>query len=120
MSTFCFEFDELPLVISNGIPAGLINGCAEIKYSRDGEWEIDSVSVEGYQNLTSEQRAAGKKPWIYVAAPWELGGIIYDRLMGEWNDKVSDAIREQIESDRQAAAEYRAEMRREDRYTGAF
>jgi hypothetical protein len=32
---FSYEFEELPLVIHNDIQAGLINGCAEIKYDRN-------------------------------------------------------------------------------------
>ena len=76
-NTFTYEFDELPLWITkDGIPAALTNGCAEIKYDRSGHWEVDHVCVEGYQNLTPEQRAAGKRPWIYVKAPAELAHMI--------------------------------------------
>ena len=115
MSTFTYEFEELPLVISKGIPAGLINGCAEISFNRSGGWEIDSVAVEGYQDLTKEERSAGKKPWIYVSAPDEIAAIIEDRLYGEWNGKVQDAINEAMVEAREAAAEYRAEARRDER-----
>lgn len=108
-----FEFEELPLVIANGIPAALINGCAEIQYSRDGFERIDSISVEGHQTLTQEERAAGKRPWIYVAAPDEITTLIGQRLEGEWFDKVQDAINEQLASDREDAAEARADMRRD-------
>jgi hypothetical protein len=115
-----YEFSELPLVIANGIEAALINGCAEIEYSRDGDWRIDSICVEGYQRLTTEERAAGKRPWIYVKAPDELATLISQRLEGDWHRKVCDAVYEQLASDREDAKEARAEMRREDRYTGAF
>ncbi|MGW1422719.1 hypothetical protein ACWAT4_21695 [Bradyrhizobium manausense] len=115
MATFTYEFEELPLVIANGIPAGQINGCAEIKFNHDGAWEIDGLCVEGYQNLTSEERAAGKRPWIYVKAPFELVCLISERLEIDWKDRVDDAVRERIEAEREAAAEYRAEMRREYR-----
>lgn len=115
MSTFCFEFCELPLVIANGIPAGQINGCAELSFDRDGNWKVQSVCVEGYQTLTQEQRSAGKKPWIYVAAPDEIAAIVEERLSKEWSFRVQDAISEAIEAEREAAAEYRAEMRREHR-----
>lgn len=115
MSTFTFEFEELPLVIAKGIPAGQINGCAELTFDRNGNWEVQSVCVEGYQTLTQDERSAGKKPWIYVAAPDEIARIVEDRFSKEWNFRVQDAVREQIESEREAAAEYRAEMRREDR-----
>lgn len=115
MSTFCFEFEELPLVIANGIPACQINGCAELSFDRDGNWKVQSVCVEGYQTITQEQRLAGKKPWIYVTAPDEIAAIVEQRLSNEWSFRVQDAISEAIEAEGEAAAEYRAEMRREYR-----
>lgn len=108
-----YEFEELPLVIVNGIEAALINGLAEIRYNRDGQWQVETISVEGYQPLTAEQRAAGERPWVYVKAPAELEFMIGARLEGEWHDKICDAIREQLASDREDAAEQRAEMRRD-------
>ena len=108
-----FEFEELPLVIANGIPAALINGCAEIKYDRDGFVGVDSVSVEGYQPLTPEERAAGKRPWVYVKAPFDLEMLIALRLEGEWSGRVQDAIANALIADREDAAEARADMRRE-------
>jgi hypothetical protein len=108
-----FEFEELPLVITNGIPAGLINGCAEIKYGRNCHWEIDSISIEGWIKLTPEQREAGKRPWVYVAAPDEIATLIGQRLEGEWHDQVQDAVNAQLCSDREDAAEVRADMRRD-------
>jgi hypothetical protein len=108
-----FEFEELPLVITNGIEAGLINGCAEIKYGRNCHWEIDSISIEGWQHLSMEEREAGKRPWIYVAAPDEIATLIGQRLEGEWHDRVQDAVNEQLASDREDAAEMRADMRRD-------
>jgi len=109
-----FEFEELPLVIHNGIPAALINGMAGIKYDRNGNWEIDGIYVEGYQTLTPEERAAGKRPWIYVRAP-DLIFIIAERLEIQWKDKVDNAVNEQIASDREDAAEQRADYRRDAR-----
>ena len=110
---FSYEFEELPLVIANGIPAALINGCAEIQYDRNAEWQIESISVEGHQTLTPEERAAGKKPWVYIDAPPNLSQIIADRLESQWYGRVQDAINEQLSSDREDAAEYRAEARRD-------
>jgi hypothetical protein len=108
-----FEFEELPLVISGGIPAAMINGLAEIRYNRDRQWSIESISVEGYIPLTPSERAAKKCPWTYVKAPAELAFMIGERLEGEWYVKVCDAIQEQLESDREDAAEQRADMRRD-------
>lgn len=118
MSTFTYEFEELPLVIANGIPAGLINGAAEISCDRNGNWEVESVAIEGYQDLTQAERSAGKKPWIYVEAPNEIGWIIEERLTNEWRDRVQDAVADWVDGEREAAAEYRADMRREDRAMG--
>jgi hypothetical protein len=115
MATFTYEFEELPLVIAKGIPAGLINGCAEIAFDRDGDWRVTSVCVEGYQEITKEERSAGKRPWIYVAAPDEISALVETRLEREWSAKVQDAINEQRAIAREEAAEFRAEMRREDR-----
>lgn len=108
-----FEFEELALVITNGIEAAQINGLAEVKYDRSGHWDIESISVEGRQKLTAEERAAGKRPWVYVAAPVELACMIQYRLEQEWFDRIQDAINEQLASDREDAAEIRAEMRRD-------
>jgi hypothetical protein len=114
-NTFTYEFEELPLVIANGIPAGLINGAAEIKFDRSGNWEVESVSVEGYQDLTPAERSAGKKPWVYVEAPAEIGWIVEERLSKEWHDQVQSALIDVLEGEREAAAELRADMRRDER-----
>jgi hypothetical protein len=113
-NVFSYEFEELPLIIVNGIPAALVNGLAEIRYNRDCQWHIENISVEGYQSLTLEQRAAGKKPWVYVKASPELEFMIGERLEDEWYDKVCDAIREQLASDREDALEARADARRDE------
>jgi hypothetical protein len=109
-----FEFEELPLVISNGIEAALINGCAEIQYGRNCHWQIDSISIEGHQKLTQDERDAGKRPWVYVAAPMYLEFMITERLnSAQWSGKIQDAVNELLASDREDAAEMRAEMRRD-------
>ena len=115
MATFTYEFSELPLVIANDIPAGQVNGCAELTFDRNGNWEVQSVCVEGYQTLTQAERSAGKKPWVYVSAPAEIAWIVEERLTNEWNFRVQEAVREAIEAEREAAAEYRAELHRDHR-----
>jgi hypothetical protein len=108
-----FEFQELPLVVLDGIEAALINGMVEVEYDRNGNWFIDSVTVEGHQKQTQEERAAGKNPWVYVAAP-DLDLIINSRLMEDkWHQHIANAVREQLASDRDDAAEMRADMRRD-------
>jgi hypothetical protein len=115
MATFTYEFEELPLVIARGIPAAQINGCAELTFDRDGSWKVESVCVEGYQTLSQADRSAGKKPWVYVTAPDEIAAIVEERLSKDWSFRVQDAISEAIEAEREAAAEYRAELRRDYR-----
>jgi hypothetical protein len=115
MATFTYEFEELPLVIAKGIPAGLINGCAEIAFDRDGDWRVTSVCLEGYQELTKEERSAGKRPWIYVAAPTRFRPWSKPALNASGATRLTDAINEQRAIAREEAAEFRAEMRREDR-----
>ena len=114
MNTFSYEFDELPLVMVPGIDAGLINGRAEIEYRGDDDWTIRSIQIEGYQRLSLAERAAGKKPWVYVDAPVPLAVIIAERLTGEWYDKVSSAVMHQVDIDRECAADDFADMRREE------
>ena len=113
-----YEFSELPLVIHNGIPAALINGMASIKYDRSGHWDVEDVSVEGYQTLTAEERARGARPWIYVKATTDLELTIQRRLEQEWFDQVQDAVNEQLVLNRENTAEARAEARRDDRMMG--
>lgn len=130
MQTFSFSFDELPLIIENGFEAGLVAGSAEISYSRDGDWSVESISFDGHRTKSVAQQDAdldealvAKKPLPsrYVCKPVALDrgtpihSIVYDRLENEWSDKVQEAVNEQIEEDRQCAADDRADMRRDER-----
>lgn len=110
MTTFTYDFEELPLVIANGIEAAFINGQASIQYSRDGEWQIDGITVEGFG-----ERVNGKREWPQVPAPYDLMMIIAGRLEIEWKGKVDAAVDEQITEDRECAADNRADMRRDER-----
>ena len=110
-----FEFEEMALIVLDGIEAVYISGMAEIAYSRDGSWDIESISVEGRQELTPEQRTAGKKPWIYIKPPAELDHLIFDRLMSDdWIGKIDNAVREQLLTDRDDAREAQYDARRDD------
>ena len=110
MSTFIFSFEELPLVITNAVEAGLINGEAEIIYSRDGSFEVGKITLEGF----GKRDENGKRQWPQVDAPEAIVSIIDSRLYGEWSGKVQDAVKEQLACDREDAAEARAEARRDD------
>ncbi len=111
MPTFTYEFEELPLVIHNGIEAAYINGAAEIRYSRDGSWCTETITVEGF----GERDADGKRQWPQVPAPGQLAAMIVRRLEGEWERRVDNAVAEQIEADHEAAASDHADMLRDER-----
>ncbi len=107
MNTLVYPLDELPLVIVDGVPGAFINGQAEIAYSRNGDWWIESVSVEGDKRIDGKQTS----PQLSPSGP--LVTIICQRLEGEWHDKVQNAVNEQIEEDRACAADDYADMRRD-------
>ena len=109
--TFSYTFDEIPLVIVDGTEAGLVSGEAEIEYSRDGEWLIAGITLQGF----GARDANGKRTWPQVECPPVIAAIIDERLNKEWHDRVCDAVREQLASDREDAAEQRADMRRDER-----
>jgi hypothetical protein len=110
-NTFNFSFDELPLAIVNGIETGLINDEAEIEYYRDGEWCIEGITLQGF----GARDANGKRTWPQVECPPVIAAIIDTRLNKEWHDRVSEAVNEQLASDREDAAEQRADYRRDAR-----
>jgi len=112
MHSFTYEFEELPLAIVKGIPAAMINGCADLSYYLDGEWDVVSVHVEGHQEISREERAAGRSPWVYVPAPGSLSRLIIHRLAfdEEWRDKIANAISDQLDKDRASDADTRADI----------
>jgi hypothetical protein len=114
-NTFIYKFDEVPLHLSGDIEGGLINGSAEIEYSRDGDWSIvaNSICLEGYKRITSAERKAGKSPWVFIPAPDAIAQIISHRLQYEWYDNVTSAVSDQIEEDREVARDEYADMKRD-------
>jgi hypothetical protein len=128
INTFTFNFDDLPLVIENGFEACEVSGSAEIEYSLDGEWAVESIYFEdGRKRIkysTDDYLAAaatGKFPPTYERKSVVLDrgtpihSIIHDRLENEWSDQVQEAVREQLASDREDAADARADYRRDAR-----
>jgi len=118
VNTFTFTFEELPLVEEayqdKLIEAALINGCVEIQYDCAGNWEIDAsdISLDAYSGPRDHK---GKQLRPYVAAPEPIASIILERLNGSWGRHVYNAVEEQIASDREDAAEQRADARRDER-----
>ena len=92
-STFMFSYDELPLVIHNGIEAALINGKIVVEYNREGEWGTGQVLVEGYG---PRDPVTNKTNWVYVPAPAALALMIVYRLEHEWESKVQEAVNESL------------------------
>ncbi len=115
--SFTFEFEELPLATVNGIPAALINGRVDINYWPNGEWKINRVCVEGHREISREERAAGKRPWVYVTAPYSLNRLIIHRLEfdDEWRDKIVNAVSDQLDEDHASDADTRADVTRNRR-----
>jgi hypothetical protein len=111
-----FDYDELPLVIHNGVKAALISGKAEVEYDRDGDWSVGrdwgpgAVLVEGYGEVDV---TTGKRQWPYVPAPKELADIIVHRLENEWAPRVQEAVNEMIEHDYECEADDAADAKRD-------
>ena len=127
VNTFTYIFDDLPLVIENGIEACEVSGSAEIEYSLDGEWAVAAIVFDGRRKIKhslDDYMAAAKagtflksyenKP-VALDRGTPIHGIIHDRLENEWHDRVQEAVREQLASDREDALEQRADMRRDAR-----
>ncbi len=125
-NSFDFPIDGLPLVIENGFAAcELMDGSAEISYDRNGEWAVESISLEGVKknHYSLEEMISAqvhKRPLSYwdrkpvaLDAGTPIHSIIYDRLENEWRSKVDEAVREQMEGDRISAADDRADARRD-------
>jgi hypothetical protein len=119
--TLTHSFDDLPLIVDGAFEDQGVSGEAEISYWPDGEWSIKSISIEvsRYKNA-AEMEATGitsrygrKQHVLDAGSPLYL--ILYERLEADKRGYVQNAVREQISEDREDAAEYRAELRRDDR-----
>lgn len=135
---FTYSFDECPLLTVDGFEAGLVAGEAEISYNREGEWSIASIALDGHRKAyyTLDQRTAHElaqgrlhpnlrrplPPYLHKPVELDAGSPLYsmisDTLEGAWADKVQDAVRDDMAEHRIEAAEFRADMRREDRAMG--
>ncbi|MBR2118460.1 MAG: hypothetical protein IJ935_07280 [Afipia sp.] len=125
--TLRYEFEELPAFIDQGFECGQLDGIAEISYASDGEWFIRDIGLVGARKNkhTLEQRLAAiqsgvhlpiydrKLMWLDSGTP--IFSMVYDVLDGAWNDKLSEAVAEQIAKDRESAADDHADYIRERR-----
>ena len=103
MIDLLYKFEELPLVLAPGIEGALIDGFAEIEYTREGEWSLRGVYVEAHKRLSIRERAEGMKPWVVIPASAALSDIITGRLNGEWRDRVQSAVNNALEEERESA-----------------
>ncbi len=119
MNTFSYLFEELPLYAEAGWEAGSVTGKAELSYIREGDWNVESLTLEvTRQSTPDELKISGARFWVESNKRLEAGSWIYQliegRLTDEWADKVQEAVREQLEEDRICAADERADMRRDE------
>lgn len=132
MPHFNYIFEELPLIVQDGFGTAEVYGCAEIAYSVDGSWCVNAIFLDGTKRveLTELEKVAERlkglprthrieHTLIYVNKQTQIFVAIKHRLECAWSSRVQDAVREQIENDREAeidaAADRKMDLRREER-----
>jgi hypothetical protein len=123
--SFTYIFDELPLVTEAGFQAFLMSGEATIEYSSECDWVVTDIYSEGYRRTkyTLEDRVAAQqtgtslpffdKRLVALDHAGPLFGMILHVLENDWQDKVQDAIREDMFERQLAAEEDWADQRRD-------
>lgn len=94
-----FPFEELPLVIEQGWEAGLVNGEANVRYERDGEWDVTAIALDGYRAKRSGYLIEWQhKPIVLCPREHEqLRATILDRLESEpWRARIQDAVNKEL------------------------
>ena len=83
--TITYDFEELPLLIGNGIEAGHVNGSAEIEFSDEGEWRVAAIYLDGSKD--------GKPAQLEVDTHSEIRLNIIDSLeRGSRKGRVEAAV----------------------------
>lgn len=106
-----YIFEELPLLVDGDLEGGLVNGVAEIDGNARGDWNVIEIYLDGYGS-------GNKRKLMKLDHKSEIYGIIYDRLtdyLGRWYDDIDYKWRQDLEAQREAAAEDRWAARREER-----
>lgn len=112
--TFLYDFNDIPLLISSDKYecAGVV-GKAEIAYSREGDWSIKSISLDGFKR----NKGMSGRPWLERQVTLEehtpLYKMIFDRLDSTEASNVQDAVNEHLIADRESEADARADKRHE-------
>ena len=127
--SFTYDFDELPLALSDCLEAGHVYGAAEIAYDRSGAWTIQRIGLDAVKRLTPtledhiEAKRLGepvkfferRTVWLDAGDPLQL--IIYHRLEHDWRRQLQDRVDDRIFEDRNDAgntvADHRAALERE-------
>jgi hypothetical protein len=101
MQTIEIEFQELPLLVSNGIEAGLVDGSAEIRFHDDGEWSVGAIYLEGFKDHKRTRLEVDTRGEIYLNILDALEtGSLRDRITAKvWNELGENGVR--FRSDRQ-------------------
>ena len=122
--TLQFRFEELPLIVDDGVEAADVAGTAEIAYYRDGEWCIAAIALDGAKRLIHPPReiqAAAREGralprFARRDIPLDDGdplfGRILHRLEHDWHDRVQAAVIEHLAAERDGAQDVRADRRR--------
>jgi hypothetical protein len=64
--TLSYSFEELGLLIENGIEAGLVSGSAEISFHDNGEWAVRAIYLDGFKNGKPHQVEVDTRSEIYL------------------------------------------------------
>lgn len=87
-SQFTYQFEELELIVDN-VEIALVDGAAVISYYDDGEWFIDSMSLDSVNGEEPAAELDNPRSEIFLA--------LIDRLeSGKWADKIAERVREEL------------------------
>jgi hypothetical protein len=109
LKSFTYLFEELALVVSNGISACEVSGFAEITYDTRGAWSVGRIGFEGFRPYSPAPAARTTTPtrtlprfertplWLDAGDPIQL--IIYDRLEHEWCTRIQRQVDDRLLDD---------------------
>ena len=119
--SFTYIIDALPLFIEDGFGIGDVSGSAEINYSHDGDWGIESIVLDGTRRSTPEDNTAHH--WVYVVSI-DRGTTLYNRVVDGLEtvqrSDVQDMVNAQIDRDIECAEGDRADARRDSMMAGGW
>jgi hypothetical protein len=116
-----YSFSDLPLIIDGPFEDNGVEGEAEITYWADGEWSIDTISIEVARPKTEAERETTgpgrvrKQHVLDSGSPLFL--ILHDRLEnGRYTRaNIQEEVRCAINDEAADHADFLADQRRDDR-----